>query len=56
MKIWHRGSTFKTPVSGDCGHHGPMGVGHTDLLELSETQLRHSIVILYPQTKLSLCP
>jgi hypothetical protein len=29
-----QGSTFKTPMSSDCGHHGPMGVGHTDLPEL----------------------
>jgi hypothetical protein len=52
----HRGSTFKAPVSGDCGHHGHVGVGHTHLPELTETQLRRPVVILCPWTKLSLCP
>jgi hypothetical protein len=35
MQIRHRGLTFKTPVSGDCGHRGHMGVGHMDLSELT---------------------
>jgi hypothetical protein len=37
MQIRHRGSTFKTPVSGDCGHHGPMGIGHMDLPSLQNS-------------------
>jgi hypothetical protein len=37
MQIQHRGSTFKSPVSGDCGHHGHVGIGHTHLLELTNS-------------------
>jgi hypothetical protein len=36
MKIWHMGSTFKAPMSGDCGYHGHVGVGHTHLPELTK--------------------
>jgi hypothetical protein len=36
MKIRHMGSTFKAPMLGDCGDCGHVGVGHTNLSELTE--------------------
>jgi hypothetical protein len=36
MQTRHRGSNFATLVSGDCGHCGRVGIGHTDLPELIE--------------------
>jgi hypothetical protein len=30
-----QGVNFQTPMSGDCGHRGHVGVGHTDLLSHS---------------------
>jgi hypothetical protein len=37
MQIRHRGSTFKTPMLGDCGHHGHMGIGHTTFQSLQNS-------------------
>jgi hypothetical protein len=41
MQIQHRGSTFTTPVSGDCGHHGHVGLVPYGPSRAYKTQLHH---------------